>query len=764
MKKECFLLNHTWSDTPRGVLITLQLVTQDGQGLKVTIDSFYPSFFIPHFLPPSVTTAGVERKALPLKALDGTGVDVLYFSSVKTLRSCAQQLRGQGYRVYESDVPVVERFLMERQVKGFCSVEGEMRPIKGGLAVHNPRIRGQSGSVALRVLSFDIETNAASGELYSIGCSGTGDKVFMRGAGSARDWLEFCPDERELLNRFFAFVQSHEPDVLIGWNVIDFDLTVLQRRCEQLGVGLILGRGGERGRLITTQDSQRCLVRIPGRVVIDLPMTLRANNYGFEEYSLDFVASHLLGKHKLIEQSGQEKIAQINALFERDKEALARYNLEDARLTLEIFNQTNLLPNAVERSRLSGHLLDRAGGSVAAFDYLYLPLLHRAGYVANDVADVLTTDEPLPGGYVLEPLPGVYQNVVVLDFKSLYPSIIMSFKIDPLGLASTTPPRVQGPEGPAFSCTDSILPAIIQELMQARAEAKKNDNPHLSYAIKILMNSFYGVLGTPNCRFFSAALARTITRTGQYLLRSTCSYIEEHCGYKVIYGDTDSLFVLLGEGAELDAHKIGSEIVPRVNHWLEESLRQHFGVQSHLELEYETHFRQFLIPTLRGGEGGSKKHYCGLVEQDGQSQLVFKGMESARSDWTDLAKQFQHELCMRIFTHQPVKDYIVSVVNALKAGACDKELVYRKRMRKNVADYTTHVPPHVQAAKLLDRPVHTVRYLITLQGPQPIEKLSAPLDYDHYVQCQLKPIADTLLVQEGIDFDRIVSGQMDLFG
>jgi DNA polymerase-2 len=144
--------------------------------------------------------------------------------------------------------------------------------------------------------------------------------------------------------------------------------------------------------------------------------------------------------------------------------------------------------------------------------------------------------------------------------------------------------------------------------------------------------------------------------------------------------------------------------------------------------------------------------------------LLFKGMESARSDWTELAKEFQHELFIRVFSGLPVEDYVALTAEKVKRGELDQKLVYKKRLRKGLEEYTTNIPPHVQAAKLLDSPGNRIKYVITVCGPQPLEKISAPLDYEHYLDCQLKPVADTILEWVGTNFDKIISGQQDLFG
>ncbi len=143
--------------------------------------------------------------------------------------------------------------------------------------------------------------------------------------------------------------------------------------------------------------------------------------------------------------------------------------------------------------------------------------------------------------------------------------------------------------------------------------------------------------------------------------------------------------------------------------------------------------------------------------------MVFKGLESVRSDWTPLARDFQRELYRRVFLNEPWKDYLLETVSQLRAGELDRKLVYRKRLRRALESYQRNVPPHVQAARKLDKPGRWIEYLITLNGPQPVQKQSSPVDYQHYLERQLAPAADGLLHFLGEDFEALTASQMDMF-
>lgn len=762
--QRCFLLTHSFHDASSSCTIDLFAKNETGSPVHITVTNFRPPFFVPCSTPSGLTRAAAERKTVPMKTFDGIPVDCLYFTSQSALLDCAGFLRQKSVPVFESDIYPVDRFLMERRVKGGFEAAGRTEMERKTIRMIDPHIRGADVRPALKVLSLDIETNVRQGTIYSIACSGKTDRVFLAAAGKDRQPLVFCGSERNVLQRFLDHIAGEDPDVIIGWNVIEFDLTMISERCRSHGIPFFLGRSNTPDSVFTSSASQRTRARISGRAVIDLPVFLRAYHDHFEEYSLDHVAHKVLNRRKSITLTGEEKIAAIDNLFMTDKNAFAQYNLQDALLTRDIFETVNILPNAMERTLLSGHLLERTGGSIASFDFLYLPLLHRTGYVAPDAKDHSAAETSLPGGYVIEPDPGIYDNVLILDFRSLYPSIIMSFMIDPLGRHIRSDEQVQGPCGPPFSRSPSILPGIISDLLEARETAKQENNPYLSRAIKLLMNSFYGVLGARTCRFFSVELASAITGIGQYILKETIRYITTSTPFRIIYGDTDSLFVLLGKSEGQNAEQIGRTLALKSTEWLKKHLRDTFDTESALLLQFETHYRHFLIPAVRGTSQGSKKHYCGGNRIHNDLELTFKGMESARSDWTDIAKELQGNLIRRVFSGRDVETCIHNTVNRVLQGREDSKLVYRKRLRKAPEAYTHTIPPHVQAARRLDTPPHTVRYYITVDGPQPVEKHTAPIDYQHYIDCQLQPVADSILELTGKSFSAVLSGQQDLFG
>ncbi|WP_054922227.1 DNA polymerase II, partial [Pseudomonas sp. NBRC 111138] len=634
----------------------------------------------------------------------------------------------------------------------------------------------------LKLVSLDIETTA-QGDLYSIALEGCGERqVYMLGPPNKTEAVDFkldyCDTRAQLIEHLNQWLATFDPDAIIGWNVVQFDLRVLHEHAQRLNVPLLLGRGGESMAWREHGSRNHYFAAAAGRLIIDGIEALRSATWSFESFSLENVAQTLLGEGKDI-STPYQRMDEINRMFAEDKPALARYNLKDCELVTRIFEKTELLKFLLERASVTGLPADRNGGSVAAFTHLYMPLMHRQGFVAPNLGD--KPPQASPGGFVMDSRPGLYESVLVLDYKSLYPSIIRSFLIDPVGLIEglkhpDDSDSVEGFRGARFSRTRHCLPSIVTRVSEGREEAKRERNAPLSQALKIIMNAFYGVLGSSGCRFFDTRLASSITLRGHQIMRQTRALVEAQ-GYEVIYGDTDSTFVWLGSAhSAQDANRIGLALVQHVNDWWRAHLSNEYGLQSALELQYETHFSRFLMPTIRGAEEGSKKRYAGLVvREDGSEEMVYKGLETVRSDWSPLARQFQQELYQRIFHRQPHQDYIRDYVRRTLSGEFDELLIYRKRLRRPLHDYERNVPPHVRAARLADeyndrlgRPRQYQRggwisYVISVNGPEPLEVRRAPIDYEHYVTRQLQPVADAILPFVNDDFGTLVGGQMGLF-
>ncbi|MCF5047645.1 DNA polymerase II [Pseudomonas simiae] len=779
-----FVLTRHWRDTPAGTEVSFWLATDQGPRF-VRLPVQTSVMFIPeaHRKPLDWLLKGerdIELRPLQLCDFHHRPVLGLYTRQHRQAMDVEKRLRAAGVDVYEGDVRPPERYMMERFITAPVWFGGT--PDATGVLCDAQMKPAPDYRPSLKLVSLDIETTA-QGDLYSIALEGCGERqVYMLGPPNkpaAVDFkLDYCDTRAQLLERLNQWLALHDPDAIIGWNVVQFDLRVLHEHAQRLNVPLMLGRGEEPMAWREHGSRNHYFAAAAGRLIIDGIEALRSATWSFESFSLENVAQTLLGEGKDI-STPYQRMDEINRMFAEDKPALARYNLKDCELVTRIFEKTELLKFLLERASVTGLPADRNGGSVAAFTHLYMPLMHRQGFVAPNLGD--KPPQASPGGFVMDSRPGLYESVLVLDYKSLYPSIIRSFLIDPVGLIEGLKhpddnESVEGFRGARFSRTRHCLPSIVARVSEGREVAKREHNAPLSQALKIIMNAFYGVLGSSGCRFFDTRLASSITMRGHQIMRQTRELVEAQ-GYEVIYGDTDSTFVWLGSAhGQEDAGRIGRALVQHVNDWWREHLQTAFGLQSALELQYETHFTRFLMPTIRGAEEGSKKRYAGLVvHSDGREEMVYKGLETVRSDWSPLARRFQQELYQRIFHRQPHQDYIRDYVRRTLSGEFDELLIYRKRLRRQLDDYERNVPPHVRAARLADeyndrmnRPRQYQRggwisYVISVNGPEPLEVRHAPIDYDHYVTRQLQPVADAILPFVNDDFSTLVGGQMGLF-
>ncbi|AOE67189.1 DNA polymerase II [Pseudomonas fluorescens] len=779
-----FVLTRHWRDTPGGTEVSFWLATDLGpRFIRLPVQTSV--MFIPeaHRKPLDwllKDERDIELRPLQLCDFHHRPVLGLYTRQHRQAMDLEKRLRTAGVDVYEGDVRPPERYMMERFITAPVWFGGT--PDASGTLLDAQMKPAPDYRPSLKLVSLDIETTA-QGDLYSIALEGCGERqVYMLGPPNNTDAVDFkldyCETRAQLLERLNQWLATHDPDAIIGWNLVQFDLRVLHEHAKRLNVPLLLGRGAEPMAWREHGSRNHYFAAAAGRLIIDGIEALRSATWSFESFSLENVAQTLLGEGKDI-STPYQRMDEINRMFAEDKPALARYNLKDCELVTRIFEKTELLKFLLERASVTGLPADRNGGSVAAFTHLYLPLMHRQGFVAPNLGD--KPPQASPGGFVMDSRPGLYESVLVLDYKSLYPSIIRSFLIDPVGLIEglkhpDDSESVEGFRGARFSRTRHCLPSIVARVSEGREEAKREHNAPLSQALKIIMNAFYGVLGSSGCRFFDTRLASSITMRGHQIMRQTRALVEAQ-GYEVIYGDTDSTFVWLGSAhSQADASRIGRALVQHVNAWWRTHLHDAFGLQSALELQYETHFTRFLMPTIRGAEEGSKKRYAGLVVRaDGSEEMVYKGLETVRSDWSPLARQFQQELYQRIFHRQPHQDYVRDYVRRTLNGELDELLIYRKRLRRQLDDYERNVPPHVRAARLADdyndrlnRPRQYQRggwisYVISVNGPEPLEVRQAPIDYDHYVTRQLQPVADAILPFVNDDFSTLVGGQMGLF-
>ncbi len=759
MEAETGIIVHaSYQTVGKGTRIFLVGRLFNGDTFAVVEDRFKPGFFIRESDSSSAKrmlsdSATIEQT--DYTTIDGERCARLEFGDNNALQSASDKLAVYGIRTYEADIRVYDQFLLEHEIYGIIRISGERSA--GSWVDHvyiNPelnavRTSGETGDESiwsipeLSICSLDIENDPDTGEIWSValctsdpwkgdseeallnngaGGGATGETNNASIGGSAgREWISTVRNERELLETLNTRVRTLDPDLITGWNVIEFDFQMLAKRYERSNVPFLLGRSRDTGSYLYGGRGRSNAVVLPGRQVIDGMRIMRSSPLRFEDHTLDTVARELLGEGK-VHLSGSslssDEIRMLKSLYKNDKIRFCEYNVQDARLVLEILETSGMLGLTIRRSLLTGISIGRAWTSVAAFEHLYIGAMKQRGMVAPTHGVDAQPVGNAPGGAIIPPRPGLYDNVLVFDFKSLYPSIMRTFEIDPIAFippealdTTSTEELIEAPNGAVFKRDCGLLPEILERFFYHREKAKQSGDTSAAYVYKIIMNSFYGVLGTGGCRFAATDIAGAITGFGHHFL-SWCKKELEHLGYNVLYGDTDSVFVLTGpnedeaqpqttarNSTESDAGtgetkseyvsidellRIGAELSKTLNSRLGEYIEKNWNVESKLELEFEYLYTKFFLPALRGIHSssgardldvaalqGRAKGYAGWryvgpapsanrnseSEPDGSNEtaaeksmmLDIKGMEAARRDWTDAAKHLQMDLLLMLF-------------------------------------------------------------------------------------------------------------------
>jgi DNA polymerase-2 len=577
----------------------------------------------------------------------------------------------------------------------------------------------------------------------------------------------YCNNEKELLEKFIDCVNEFSPQIIMGWNVIDFDFKVVIEKMKKHKIEKSFSKFGSDLKLKINPDFFRAsTLDINGILVFDIIELLKINFINFPDYKLDTVAKIVLkdSKINLEEENSNETILdkqkQINNLYLNNPDKLLKYNFKDSLLCSQILEKLDIIKLILSRSAITNTPLLKIKSPIASLDIMYLTQLHKQKIVAKTNVNYHSSSQ-IMGAYVIEPKLDYYKNIFVYDFKSLYPNIIRTFNLDPFSIKEN---------GEIKTITDlkfvknkiGILPNLITQLSNQRDKAKKENNLIKQNAIKVTMNSFYGAISSSKSRFHNFELGQTITGFGRDIIKKTKEFIEKigHCG---IYGDTDSIFIQpknFNNINETDTQKInllGIELTTEINNFILNYSKTFNSPKNYLQIEFEKIYSKFFIAT--------KKRYVGFNLF--KKKLNFVGMEFVRGDWTELAKEFQYKLVEIIFKNYDkkeileteIKNYIVNYTNDLEKGLFDKKLIYFKKLTKDLIKYTKIEPPHVKAAREVENfSGRLVKYVLTKNGAKHISKINKDTiyDYKHYIEKQLYGVSSDLLKPLKIDFLDII--------
>jgi len=539
---------------------------------------------------------------------------------------------GEEGSVLSCDIPFLHRFLYDKHLGLTISFEAEDEPdtvrarytVPDVVRVVTDGERDVRPAPAfrpdLRVLSFDIENAIRQRTIFTI-CG-----VAEGGGRERRTFRLWDANERRILEEFCRVIAEDDPDVITGYNIGGYDFPLLIERAEATGLGpLVLGRD----RTAPDEFGTR-LWKVHGRVVADAWWSARRELHPKQE-TLQYVARTLLNDSKL-----DVDRRHIDSEWAKDPERVREYCEHDADLALRIIQKIRTLEKAGDMATVAHLPLEEGlNGRTSLFiDSLLIPRADAQG-VGVPTNHYAGRDNPIEGGYVHAIRPGIYRWVVVLDFKSMYPSIIINRN---LCFTTLSPDgTIAAPSGAKFlapSVRRGLIPEILSDLLadrdRFRTAGRVATDPDLATyydglqnAVKILMNSFYGVLASSFYRFTNKDIGAAITAFAREAITSIIHDLEAD-GDEVVYSDTDSVFVRSPVASLEGAREFGEAIARRFSHE---------GTTFEFQSVYESFFSH-----------GAKKRYVGRTTWPKQ-ELVVRGYETRRTDAFD----YQSQALMEVF-------------------------------------------------------------------------------------------------------------------
>lgn len=776
-------------------------------------------------------------------------------------------MRAEGkWEVYETDILFRNRFLIDKNLGGmvWLSAEGDpIDPVKyfrrstsGSSRCENFACdssilasgfkKVENFTIApLKYLSFDIECLPLDGGMpspdvspivmisFSFEPEYRGHKTLVllaRPAEGINSDVLPCKDETEMLNRFFEIFCEYDPDIVAGYNHQDFDIPYITDRVRALvaqgkAINPVVGRDGSKisyrrfGLLTRTE--------MKGRVVVDaLPLVRRA--FSLKQYTLRAVSKELLNREKLdvppLEM--EEYWFDTGEKFRK----FVDYARRDAELALELILNLRLLDKYIALAQVSGSLLQEIvdGGQTSMVETLLLRefgLRDRVLLPKPDdgvSAERYEMSSDLKGGEVLEPKKGLLENVLLLDYKSLYPTIMMAHNLCYSTVVTGDTPdgaTIKPPSGGEFVPPDvykGIVPSILEDLLNQRSLTKQrmrstsDENEYrvldaTQLAVKILLNSFYGYSGYARARLYNLTLANAVTSFGRsnilntreiinntirkIVLRSGAALLLDEAGelsphdkvveLSVAYGDTDSVFVHCQSTMDLSLEEV-SLVGNRLSDIVSASL------PDPMELEFESIAKRALLI--------AKKRYALWLFEPRNSgwedKIKVKGMETVRRDWCELTSVTLNRVLELVLIEGNVDravEHVRKVVNNVRNldPAKDSEiiesLILTRTLTRKSESYKNKQPHLTVAEKLKERTgvmpsIGTrIPFVITAgkglfvdraEDPDYVREHNIPIDVDYYIKKQILPPVERILEVFGVklsslDFDSKQKGLFD---
>src|SRR3989449_410936 len=738
------------TDAPESIqrpVIQLFGRTREGKSIAIEYSGFRPYFYV---VAPSQALRGAFSRDDQVAAFEDVRLEVN-----GTPTPCArvvlrqpwktpdyrERARSLGSTALEADIPFQHRFIYDMDLGAAVRVHGVEHDSGGryttDLFVVAERFEAcEPFRPDLRILSFDIENSILDGHVFCIG-------VAYREGGEIKT-SSLTGKEREIIEHFVKLIDELDPDIISGYNIDGYDLPVLVERATKIGMQkLPLSRDhssffhlGER------------FWRLEGRILTDVWWAVRAERRPKQE-TLDYVAKLILGEGKHELERGK-----IDEEWGRDPDKVIRYCINDAVLSLKILERVRRIEKTLDLAAVSKLPLEDVlhGRTSNLIDSILIRAADRAKVAVPMMKMRGGRVEQIEGGYVHSLQPGLYEWVISLDFRAMYPSLIIENNI----CFTTVSPNgtIVSPTGAKFLPADvkkGLLPVILANLMKDRQEVRtkqkaatdpqmKDFYEGLQAAIKVLMNAFYGVLASSFYRFNDPKVGASITAFARDRIKGIIGELEAET-VKVVYADTDSVFFQSpspGLDASIDFAKKTAERFSRGR------------ISMEVDKIYETLFSH-----------GRKKRYAGKVAwpEELRGQMVVRGYEIRRTDAFDLQSDAQSRGFDRILDRDQEGSIALAkqIVSEVRSGTPpledpDKDPIEMLVISRTVKEENRYVNPssmsNVIAARKLEEmgeefmPGMKVSWIVTDSKKSPMEvepylsgrKFERAPDWEYYAR------------------------------
>ncbi|HUB92388.1 MAG TPA: DNA-directed DNA polymerase [Candidatus Saccharimonadales bacterium] len=771
----------------------IRITLRQGDKVHTVYDpSFYPHFYI---IPSSgsitremlqkveivndgerISVHSVDEKEISFRGRK-TKVFSISTKNSKNVPKLSEALQEFGER-YEHDIVFWKRYLIDKAISPMAGARIKAREEDGKLIVEEIS-KAAIEKPAIKSLCFDIETynpvevpRPEVDPILMISYIHDGGKGVLTTKEIKRDFVSVFKTEREMINEFTRIVRENDIDAIVGYNSSNFDLPYLIKRAEKTKADFEISRYGT-----TPKPEHHGLieaVKIAGRINVDAynvakfisivgasERLARANRFTLSE-----VYAAITGNQK--KMVDRKNIWQIWDGSDADREELADYSLGDAVSLKAVYDF--FIPLEIEIARVTGTTLAEACISTTGqlVEYFLMRYANNNNEIVPDKPSeseiTRRVSNPIEGAYVKTPDAGVYKSIAVFDFRSLYPSIIIAYNIDPSTLLKDESTEYfESPNGIRFQKKpEGIVPKALRILLKERGQVKNAykkdpDNKYLaarSQALKIIANSFYGYLGYARSRWYSRDCAASVTALGRSYITKTMETAEKD-GFKVLYADTDSIFLLMEKRKKDDA----LSFMKNYNATLPETM----------ELELEDFYVSGVFVGKRGGDSGAKKKYA-LLSESGRVKI--RGFELVRRDWSSISRETQLAVLNTILKEGSKEKAIAivkDVVKRLREGSVEiNQLAIRTQLRKKIDSYDSKSPELSAAKKAIKSGIKTkeemeggtISYVVTKHGSTISEKaelaeVAKDYDADYYISHQIIPSTLKILKELGVSEEEL---------